>query len=161
MSDMASSYYTSPLGIIKVSGTNEGITAIGFIDKQEPATGSIACVDCCVSQLEEYFRGTRREFSLALAPQGTAFQQSVWSALQTIPYGTTTSYAALATMLGNINAVRAVGAANGRNALAIVIPCHRVIGSNGSLVGYAGSLWRKQWLLEHEGALEQRGLFAL
>lgn len=161
MSETASACFISPLGIIKVRGTTEGVTAIEFVEEQEGTTGILPCIETCIRQLEEYFQGTRREFSVVLAPQGTAFQQRVWNALQTVPYGTTTSYAAIAAMLGNTNAVRAVGAANGRNAIPIIIPCHRVIGSNNTLVGYAGGLWRKQWLLEHEGALEQNSLFAL
>lgn len=159
MSETATAYYQSPLGSVKVSGNSEGITAVFFVEEEQPPTGALASVDACIRQIEEYFQGIRREFSVPLAPQGTPFQMRVWEALQTIPYGTTTTYAAIATLLGDINAVRAVGAANGRNAISIIIPCHRVIGADGSLTGYAGGLWRKQWLLEHEGALAQPGLF--
>jgi methylated-DNA-[protein]-cysteine S-methyltransferase len=106
-----------------------------------------------VQQLEQYFSGTRRQFEGVLVPTGTDFQQKVWQALQTIPYGQTVSYLELARTLGNERAVRAVGRANGRNPIAIVIPCHRVIGRDGRLTGYGGGLWRKEWLLRHEGSL--------
>jgi methylated-DNA-[protein]-cysteine S-methyltransferase len=102
------------------------------------------------TQLHEYFAGTRTDFALQLAPEGTPFQQEVWRALQAIPYGTTTTYGALARHLGRPDAARAVGLANGRNPIGIVIPCHRVIGSGGALTGYGGGLPRKQWLLDHE-----------
>lgn len=161
MGETATAYCGSPVGTIQVSGNSTGITAILFVEEPQLPTGELAYVDTCIRQLEEYFQGARRTFSIPVSPQGTAFQQRVWSALQTIPYGETTSYGALAAMLGDTKAVRAVGAANGRNTINIVIPCHRVIGANGTLVGYGGSLWRKQWLLEHEGAIEQPGLFTL
>lgn len=110
-------------------------------------------------QLEEYFAGTRQAFDLPLAPAGTAFQQQAWQALLDIPYGSTASYREQAVRIGNVKAVRAVGLANGRNPIAIIIPCHRVIGSDGSLTGYAGGLPIKRALLEHEGALSQSMLF--
>jgi methylated-DNA-[protein]-cysteine S-methyltransferase len=103
-------------------------------------------------QLAEYFAGSRRTFDLPLGPQGTAFQQAVWRALLAIPYGATCSYAQIAGVVGKPSASRAVGAANGRNPLAIVVPCHRVIGADGSLTGYGGGLAQKEWLLRHEGA---------
>lgn len=103
-----------------------------------------------VTQLSEYFAGSRTQFSLVLAAEGTKFQQQVWQALQHIPYANSCSYAVIADFIQNPKAVRAVGAANGRNPLAIVVPCHRVIGNNGSLTGYAGGLARKVWLLQHE-----------
>ena len=104
-------------------------------------------------ELEEYFDGRRRTFTVPLAPNGTEFQRSVWSALTEIPYGKTISYAELARRLGNEAAVRAVGAANGRNPIPVIVPCHRVIGSDGSLTGFGGGLPRKKWLLQHENAL--------
>ena len=100
--------------------------------------------------MDEYFNGKRKFFTLLLSQTGTAFQQNVWNELEKIHYGSTISYHTLSKKLGNAKAIRAVGTANGKNNIAIVIPCHRVIGSNGSLVGYAGELWRKKWLLEHE-----------
>ena len=104
------------------------------------------------AQLDEYFAGHRRDFDLPLAPRGPEFQRRVWEALRRIPFGTTTSYAALAARIGSPTAVRAVGAANGRNPLPIVVPCHRVIGADGSLTGFGGGIERKRWLLAHEGA---------
>jgi AraC family transcriptional regulator of adaptative response/methylated-DNA-[protein]-cysteine methyltransferase len=104
-------------------------------------------------QLEEYFRGERRRFDVPLDLGGTAFQQSVWSRLQGIPFGGTRSYVEVASQVGKRDAVRAVGQANGRNPVAIVVPCHRVVGADGSLSGYGGGLWRKRWLLEHERAV--------
>jgi methylated-DNA-[protein]-cysteine S-methyltransferase len=106
-----------------------------------------------IAQLRAYFAGELRTFELPLAPHGTPFQRRVWDALLAIPYGTTTTYGRLAQQLGDPRAVRAVGLANGRNPIPIIIPCHRVIGANGSLIGYGGGLERKQWLLEREGAL--------
>ncbi len=103
-----------------------------------------------IAQLEEYFAGERRAFDLPLAPHGTAFQRSVWAALRTIPYGETRSYAAQASAIGRPSATRAVGAANGRNPIALIVPCHRVIGADGSLTGYGGGIERKRWLLAHE-----------
>src|SRR5690606_10608058 len=110
-------------------------------------------------QLREYFAGTRRDFQLRLNPKGTDFQKSVWNELLQIPYGTTISYLALSRRLGDVKAIRAVAAANGQNPFWIVVPCHRVIGSDGSLTGYAGGLWRKKWLLEHESPYKQQTLF--
>lgn len=109
-------------------------------------------------QLMEYFSGKRKAFDLPLAITGTGFQKKVWEELRHIPYGKTLSYLGLSRQIGNVKAIRAVGHANGQNPLAIIIPCHRVIGSDGSLTGYAGGLWRKKWLLEHEGALLQTSL---
>lgn len=111
------------------------------------------------AQLEEYFAGKRRAFELELAPEGTPFQLRVWAALRAIPYGRTTSYGDLARTLGDPSAVRAVGAANGRNPLPIVVPCHRVIGADGSMVGFGGGLDTKRWLLAHEGASSGEDLF--
>lgn len=112
-----------------------------------------------VYQLQEYFRGERKIFDLVLQPEGTDFQKKVWRALEEIPYGSTVSYLELSRDLGNEKAIRAVAAANGRNPLWIIVPCHRVIGSDGSLTGYAGGLWRKKWLLEHENPSPQQSLF--
>lgn len=104
----------------------------------------------CKQQLTAYFNGTKREFDLPIQQNGTAFQQKIWTALQQIPYGKTISYLELSKRTGDIKAIRAVGTTNGKNQLSIVVPCHRVIGSNGDLTGYSGGLWRKKWLLEHE-----------
>jgi methylated-DNA-[protein]-cysteine S-methyltransferase len=104
----------------------------------------------CFSQLDEYFKGERREFTFPYILEGTIFQKNVWNALTGILYVNTGSYKDIAVSIGNEKAIRAVGSANGRNKLSIVIPCHRIIGSNGKLTGYAGGLWRKEWLLQHE-----------
>ena len=112
-----------------------------------------------VSQLNEYFKGERKTFSLKLNPEGTDFQKRVWDALLTIPFGKTTSYLQLSKDLGDVKAIRAVASANGKNPLWIIVPCHRVIGTDGSLTGYAGGLQRKQWLLEHESPFRQQSLF--
>lgn len=105
----------------------------------------------CCQQLDEYFNGKRKDFSFPTYQEGTDFQKAVWAQLLTIPYGKTISYADLSKKMGDIKKIRAIGTTNGKNNLAIVVPCHRVIGSNNHLTGYAGGLWRKQWLLDHEG----------
>ncbi len=107
-------------------------------------------VQACIAQLQAYFEGSLLDFDLPLSAEGTDFQQKVWGLLREIPYGQTISYMELAKRLGNTKAIRAVGLANGSNPMAIVVPCHRVIGSDGKLVGYGGDLWRKAWLLQHE-----------
>lgn len=152
-------YGSSPIGIIRVCGGDNGVTSVGFVESEGPSSGSHPCVKTCLLQLEEYFAGVRQDFTVRLDPRGTSFQKRVWLSLQSVLYGTTTSYLNLAETLGDVNAIRAVGSANGRNPIAVIIPCHRVIGTDGSLTGYAGGLWRKQWLLEHEGALQQPSLF--
>lgn len=157
---MESCYINSPLGVTKIEGDVDGIMSISVLNSKEKLTDIIPEVlQDCVYQLNEYFEGKRQTFSLKLNPQGTDFQQKVWDALQTIPYGTTTTYLKLSQQLGDVKAIRAVANANGKNPLWIVIPCHRVIGSNGSLTGYAGGLHRKQWLLEHESPYKQQTLF--
>lgn len=147
----------SPVGFVRITGTEAGVSAITCLNEPDaecPTAGPLPePVLRAFDQLTEYFAGMRQQFDFPITPVGTAFQQSVWKGLLAIPFGTTRSYLSLARQLGDEKAIRAVAAANGRNPLAIVIPCHRVIGSNGSLTGYAGGLWRKQWLLEHEGAL--------
>lgn len=150
----------SPLGFTKISGDENGIIAITILNSEEKITDIIPIeLEDCVHQLNEYFEGKRTQFDLILNPEGTEFQKKVWDALQTIPYGKTCSYLELAQQLGDVKAIRAVANANGRNPLWIVIPCHRVIGSDGSLTGYAGGLYRKQWLLEHESPFKQQSLF--
>ncbi|MCL4263467.1 MAG: methylated-DNA--[protein]-cysteine S-methyltransferase [Anaerolineae bacterium] len=141
----------SPLGELLLARHEEGVTFVEFHPTRKiPEVGwrrdEVALADV-VSQLSAYFAGERREFDLPLAPQGTPFQLRVWAALETLPYGETISYGELARQLGDGKAVRAVGAANGRNPIAIIIPCHRVIGSDGSLIGYGGGLERKEALL--------------
>jgi len=144
----------SPLGQIQVIWNDEGITHIDFEDEMSEPQSSwkkvAASKSEAIQQLNDYFAGKRTDFDLKLSPTGTEFQNQVWQALLKIPYGTTTSYGALAKQLGRPKASRAVGAANGQNPLAIVVPCHRVIGSNGKLTGYAGGLHRKEALLNLE-----------
>ena len=144
-------YFKSPLGPIEIIGSPDSILALEFVEEMLPGNGELAfCLRECLKQLDEYFQGVRREFFLNLQPAGTDFQKSVWRQLEKIPYGKTTSYGAIADILAKPNACRAVGSANGKNPIAIIIPCHRVIGSDGSLTGYGGGLWRKRWLIGFE-----------
>lgn len=153
-------YINSPLGTTKITGGSHGISSISVLNTPEiPSLNIPESLQDCVHQLEAYFQGERQEFNLKLHPKGTDFQQRVWALLQTIPYGKTLSYLELSKQLGDVKAIRAVANANGKNPLWIVIPCHRVIGSDGSLTGYAGGLHRKQWLLEHESPYHQERLF--
>ncbi|PJK14892.1 cysteine methyltransferase [Lysobacteraceae bacterium NML07-0707] len=150
----------SPVGRLLIAASDNGLHAIEFPQGRHPLKrdarwqeGAHPLLSEAAGQLAEYFAGKRREFNLPLAPQGTDFQQRVWQALRAIPYGQTRSYAQLATAIGQPKAMRAVGAANGRNPLSIVVPCHRVIGADGSLVGFGGGLPVKTFLLRLEGAL--------
>ncbi len=157
---MKTAYLQTPLGIAKIEGDENGLTAITVLDSTEKPTTKVPKVlENAVEQLQEYFDGKRTDFDLDLNPKGTDFQKQVWKALLTIPYGKTVSYLALSKNLGNVKAIRAVAAANGKNPLWIVVPCHRVIGSDGSLTGYAGGLHRKKWLLAHENPVKQQSLF--
>jgi methylated-DNA-[protein]-cysteine S-methyltransferase len=151
-------YVESPIGLIEVAGTGTGILSVVFVEEPWPDACSNDVVDMAAEQLGEYLAGTRRAFDLPLDLQGSDFQQQVWEQLLTIPYGQTASYQAVAQAIDRPRAVRAVGAANARNPISIVVPCHRVIGSDGSLTGYGGGLWRKAWLLRHEGILRCEGL---
>jgi methylated-DNA-[protein]-cysteine S-methyltransferase len=108
------------------------------------------CLKACLKQIDEYFKGKRRKFHLDLDPLGTPFQKMVWRQLEKIPFGKVVSYGEIAGVIGNSKACRAVGSANGKNPIAIIIPCHRVVGRDGNLTGYGGGLWRKEWLLKHE-----------
>jgi methylated-DNA-[protein]-cysteine S-methyltransferase len=150
------SYLESPQGLIEIAATSKGISAIAFVDSANgDVDGGVTSNDFTEAakvQLADYFNGSLTQFDLPFDAKGTAFQQAVWKALCDIPYGETASYADIANKLNNPKAVRAVGMANGRNPIAIVVPCHRVIGSNKTLTGYAGGLERKQYLLKLEGA---------
>jgi len=158
MDNKHKAYYGSEIGLIEIIGTEEGILSLDFLEEGSKGHNEIhPCLEKCVEQIDEYFRGTRREFSLDLILQGTAFQKNVWNQLMKIPFGEAVSYKYIASSIGNIKAVRAVGNANGKNRIAIIIPCHRVIGSNGTLVGYASGVWRKEWLLKHESGVSSRG----
>lgn len=153
-------YMPSPVGPLLLAASDEGLHLIEFQNPRHPMShcGEWEARECDVirltaAQLHEYFSGTRRDFALPLAPRGTAFQLEVWNTLASIPYGATISYAQLAQRVGKPSAMRAVGAANGRNPLPLVLPCHRVIGSDGSLTGFGGGLPTKEFLLRMEGAL--------
>lgn len=157
---METAFIHTPLGIAKLEGDVLGLAAITVLDTAAPLTLVIPEVlEDAVYQLQEYFKGERTSFDLPLQPTGTDFQQRVWSLLMDIPFGKTVSYLELSKTLGDIKAIRAVAAANGKNPLWIVVPCHRVIGSDGSLTGYAGGLSRKKWLLDHENPVKQQSLF--
>lgn len=153
MADTFSAYYHSPLGPLRISGTETFISEVSFRPADEPISTPAwlpPLVINCMEQLIQYFAGQRRVFELPLAQEGTAFQQQVWNLLMGIPFGKTISYIQLAIQAGDPKSTRAVASANGRNNIAIIVPCHRVIGANGELTGYAGGLPRKRWLLEHE-----------
>lgn len=156
---METAFIQSPLGITKIVGNADGITIISIRSEGEISTKIPKNLKECVSQLREYFDGQRQDFNFKMNPQGTDFQQKVWQELLNIPFGKTMSYLDLSKKLGDVKAIRAVASANGRNPLWIVVPCHRVIGTDGSLTGYAGGLWRKKWLLEHENPFKQQSLF--
>lgn len=150
----------TPLGPTEISGNEDGISSMRILDHVQPDSNDIPEVLIpAVEQLTAYFNGELEVFNLKLNPEGTPFQKKVWNALTQIPYGSTMSYLELSKILGDVKAIRAVAAANGKNPLWIVVPCHRVIGSDGSLTGYAGGLWRKKWLLEHEHPSAQQSLF--
>jgi len=147
------SYYESPIGLVEIVGTSTAITELNFVDERRQNAVTHPNVRKIKQQVAEYFEGKRHKFDIRLALSGTEFQQQVWQRLQTVPYGRTASYQDIARGIGRPAAVRAVGAANGRNPVAIIVPCHRIIGKNGQLVGYGSGLWRKEWLLKHEGYL--------
>jgi len=176
---MKTAFINSPLGITKIEGDQDGIAVISCTSSNSVLEADLSQVKIdinqdqekqiskeipeelikAVTQLQEYFEGTRKEFTFKLNPQGTDFQKKVWQELLHIPFGKTISYLDLAKKLGDVKAIRAAASANGKNPLWIVVPCHRVIGTDGSLTGYAGGLWRKQWLLEHENPNKQQSLF--
>jgi methylated-DNA-[protein]-cysteine S-methyltransferase len=153
-------YYSSPVGELLIESKDDKITVVNFLKTSRQAEMATPVIEQCIQELEEYFFQGRKFFTVELMPSGSAFQEKVWQELITIPYGKTMSYEALAIRVGDINSIRAVGLANGQNPIAILIPCHRVIGKNGDLVGYGGGLDNKVWLLQHEGAFsEQLKLF--
>jgi len=147
-------YMSSPVGPLEISGDEDFVSTVHFTDEvRKDSTHLPRVIRDCITQLEEYFAGTRKEFTLMLSQSGTDFQRQVWDELINIPYGKTSSYLDLAKKIGDAKSIRAVGAANGRNNIAIIVPCHRVIGTNGTLVGYAGGLDRKKWLLDFEARM--------
>ena len=143
-------YYHSPIGWLQLVATEHAISGVAFVSKPGESAGNSPVLDLCQQQLEAYFDGTLTKFSVPLRLEGTPFQRRVWEALQTIPFGATWSYSELAQRVGNPKACRAVGGANNRNPIPILVPCHRVVGASGALTGYAGGLERKQALLAHE-----------
>ena len=156
---MEIAYIKTPLGIATIIGDENGISVISVSDEGEISTAIPAVLKEAVTQLNDYFEGKRTDFDFTLNPKGTEFQQKVWQGLLEIPFGKTCSYMDLSKKLGDVKAIRAVASANGKNPLWIVVPCHRVIGTDGSLTGYAGGLGRKKWLLEHENPTTQQSLF--
>jgi len=160
--------FESPLGLVRITGDDAGVSVISCTNipennvvETQPVDQLSGPVSLAAQQLQEYFAGTRQIFNFPMNPVGTTFQQTVWKALLDVPFGTSLSYLALSRRIGDEKAIRAVAAANGRNPLWIVVPCHRIIGSDGSLTGYAGGLWRKQWLLEHEGVFAKSSQLSL
>lgn len=156
---MEVAYLTTPIGYAELKGDENGLASITVFDGEKPNDTIPEVLEDAVYQFQEYFNGKRTSFDIVLNPQGTDFQKRVWNALVKIPYGKTVSYLELSKTLGDVKAIRAVAAANGKNPLWIVVPCHRVIGSNGDLTGYASGLHRKKWLLEHESPVKQQSLF--
>ncbi len=153
-------YFKTPIGIAKITGNEDGISSVSVLDTEVEISKNIPdCLKNCVQQLDEYFNGNRTKFTVKLNPKGTDFQQKVWTELLNVPFGKTSTYLAQSKSLGNVKAIRAVASANGKNPVWILIPCHRIIGSDGSLTGYAGGLWRKKWLLQHENPSPQQSLF--
>lgn len=162
MEDSQTTYYKSPIGTLEIKGDKDGIQSIYFMDDstslntQEKIPSSL---QNCIQQLDEYFKGSRTTFNLKLNPKGTDFQQRVWQEIQKVEFGKTRSYLEQSKSLGDVKAIRAVASSNGKNPISIIIPCHRIIGSDGSLTGYAGGIQRKKWLLEHENGCKQQTLF--
>ena len=153
-----STYHSFPACVLQITGTDEHIAAITFCAEkpaleEEPASPLPPVIQQCIKELHEYFEGGRQQFSLPFSQNGTSFQQRVWNELLAIPYGATISYLELSKRLGDPKAIRAAASTNGKNKLAIVVPCHRVIGANRELVGYAGGLSQKRWLLQHEAKI--------
>jgi methylated-DNA-[protein]-cysteine S-methyltransferase len=160
MSETRVTYYESPIGLLEVRGGERGVSTVAFVDARASLAtrgtrggkGPLpAALAACLTQLDEYFRGRRGTFSVKLDLGGTAFQNKVWRALRAVRFGKTASYKDIAGTVGNPAATRAVGGANHRNPVSIIVPCHRVVGNDGRLTGYGGGLWRKEWLLRHEG----------
>ncbi|SRR6056297_616918 len=146
-----STYYTSPLGTIHIQATQEAVCSLKFVkyvNSNSPDLPDI--LRYCLYEIDEYFKGNLKRFSVPITMNGTYFQLAVWKSLQTLPYGKTLSYRDIADYIQKPNAYRAVGHANKKNPLPIIIPCHRVVGKNGHLTGYNKGLWRKKWLIEHE-----------
>ncbi len=158
---MKTAFINTPVGILELKGDAKGLASVLFKDAENVVVSAKIPKELndAVLQLQEYFEGNRKEFNLKLSLEGTDFQKRVWEELQQIPFGKTTSYQQMANTLGDPKVIRAAASANGKNPISIIIPCHRVIGSDGSLTGYAGGLHRKKWLLEFESPSLQQSLF--
>ena len=147
-------YYESPIGLIKIGGTDSLITELSFIDNREQMDfgepGVSDSIHYCTEQLIEYFSGRRKTFHIPISQEGTDFQKKVWDELTEVEFGKTASYLDIAKRLGDPKCIRAAANANGKNKIAILIPCHRIIGTDKNLTGYPGGMWRKRWLLQHE-----------
>ena len=156
---METVFIKTPLGIAKIIGDEQGVSVISILEEGEISTTIPNQLQECITQLQEYFDGRRIHFDFKLNPTGSEFQQKVWQELLKIPFGKKMTYMDLSKKLGDAKAIRAVASANGKNPLWIVVPCHRVIGTDGSLTGYAGGLWRKKWLLDHESPVIQQSFF--
>ncbi len=154
MRNLYYTYYQSPVGLLKIGGTENYISELLFIDNPEQVThgepGITEVMHQCTEELIEFFNGKRNSFDIPVYQSGTEFQQKVWGELVQIPYGKTISYLELAQRIGDVKAIRAAASTNGKNKICIIVPCHRIIGSDKSLIGYSGGLWRKKWLLQHE-----------
>jgi methylated-DNA-[protein]-cysteine S-methyltransferase len=149
---MYKAYYSSPIGAVEIVSDENSIKELSFVEKamENDLQAVPKVLQSALQQIEEYFKGKRSVFDLKLKAEGTEFQQKVWQSLIEVPYGETACYGDIAAAVGNRKSSRAVGGANNKNKIAIIIPCHRIVGADGSLTGYAGGLWRKEWLLEHE-----------
>lgn len=156
MSEEQTTYYESPVGLIEIKVDGEFVTSILFVEEQKSNPYAHPLLENAIEQLKQYFNGERTVFDFQIKQNGTNFQHRVWNELLNIPFGKTLSYLQLSKKVGDVKAIRAVGTTNGKNSIAIVVPCHRVIGTDGSLTGYAGGLWRKKWLLDHESNLISR-----
>jgi methylated-DNA-[protein]-cysteine S-methyltransferase len=152
-------YFKSPLGLLAITANEKAITGLHFVEKKEGKEKINGVIKDCLQQLSEYFKRERYDFNLLLEQEGTELQQRVWSELQKIPYGMTMSYLNMARKIKNRTLSRAVGNASGKNNIPIIIPCHRLIGSNGSLTGYSGGIENKRWLLEFEKEAVEPKLF--
>ncbi|MCA0958520.1 methylated-DNA--[protein]-cysteine S-methyltransferase [Muricauda ruestringensis] len=156
---MEVTYIQTPIGVAELKGDKNGLASVTVLNNKKPIGTIPTELKEAAEQFQQYFNGNRTVFNLKLNPSGTDFQKKVWNALLEIPFGKTISYLELSKQLGDVKAIRAVASANGKNPLWIVVPCHRVIGTNGDLTGYAGGLHRKKWLLEHESPAKQTTLF--
>jgi len=158
MSELYYTHYESPVGLLQIGGTDNYITELTFLDNKDQILhgepGISDTIHQCTEQLIEYFAGRRKNFNIPVHQEGTDFQKRVWSELMEIPFGKTISYLDMAKRLGDPKCIRAAASSNGKNHIAIIVPCHRVIGSDKSLVGYGGGMWRKKWLLQHEFRLQ-------